>query len=124
MLAIDRRSFLASVGLGLLAAPLTAEAQPVRLYRVGVVLGGGPYFRAVDGLRTGLEELGLKEGKQFILDVRDTKGDVKSVETAARSLESEKVDLIYAVATSVTIAAERATHNVPIVFYAGTDPVA
>ena len=36
---------------------------------------------------------------------------------------AQKVDLIYAVATSVTLAAKRATKSVPIVFYAGTDPV-
>jgi len=45
------------------------------------------------------------------------------VEPAARSFEGEKVDVIYAVATSVTLGAKRATHSVPIVFYAGTDPV-
>jgi len=106
------------------AAPLAVEAQQARVYRVGVVLQGGPYSPAVDGLRDGLRELGLEEGKQFVLHVRDAKGDLKSVEAGARSLEGEKVDLIYAVATSVTLAAKRATKNVPIVFYAGTDPVA
>jgi putative ABC transport system substrate-binding protein len=34
------------------------------------------------------------------------------------------VDLIYTVTTSVTTAAKRATVHVPIVFFAGTDPVA
>jgi len=110
--------------LGLLAAPLAVEAQQARVYRVGVVLQGGSYLPAVDGLRDGLRELGLEEGNQLVLHVRDTKGDLKSVGAAARSLEGEKVDLIYALATSVTLAAKRATKNVPIVFYAGTDPVA
>src|SRR5437879_2166329 len=119
-----RRTFLALVPGGLLAAPLPAEAQPARVYRVGVVLQGGPYLEAVDGLRKGLAELELEEGKQFVLHVRDTKGDLKSVETEARRLEGEKVDMIYALATSVTLAAKRATKRVPIVFYSGTDPVA
>jgi len=90
---------------------------------VGVVLHGGPYSSAVDGLRDGLRELGLEEGKQFVLDVRIGRGDVQSVEAAARSLEAEKVDLIVAMTTSVTLAVKRATQRVPIVFYAGTDPV-
>ncbi len=110
--------------LTLFASPLAVEAQQPRVYRVGVVLQGGSYSAAIDGLRDGLRELGLEEGQQFVLDVRDAKGDLKSVEAAARSLEGEKVDLIYAVATSVTLAAKRATKKVPIVFYAGTDPVA
>jgi putative ABC transport system substrate-binding protein len=109
---------------GLLAAPLAAEAQQARVYRVGVVLQGGPYLGAVDGLRKGLAELGLEEGKQFVFHVREGKGDLKAVEEAAGDLEREKVDLIYSVATSVTLAVKRATKTVPIVFYAGSDPVA
>ena len=57
--------------LGLLAAPLAAEAQQPRVYRVGVIVQGGPYLGAVDGLRKGLAELGLEEGKELILHVRD-----------------------------------------------------
>ncbi len=110
--------------LALFALPHSLEAQQARVYHVGVVLQGGLYSATIDGLRDGLRELGLEEGKQFVLDVRDTKGDLKSVEAAAKSLEGEKVDLIYAVTTSVTLAAKRATKSVPIVFYAGTDPVA
>jgi len=91
--------------LALFALPLAVEAQQARVYRVGVVLHGGPYYLAIDGLRDGLRELGLEEGKQFVLHVRDGKGDLKSVAAAARSLEGEKVDLIYAVNTSVTLAA-------------------
>jgi putative tryptophan/tyrosine transport system substrate-binding protein len=109
--------------LALLAAPLSVAAQQLRIYRVGVVLHGGSYSAAIDGLRDGLKELGLEEGKHFILHVRETKGDLKSVEAAARALESEKVDLIYSVASSITVAVKRATKSVPIVFYAGADPV-
>jgi putative ABC transport system substrate-binding protein len=121
---MERRTFIGTLTGGLLAAPLAAEAQQARLYRIGVILQGGPYSAAIDGLRDGLRELGLDEGKQFVLHVRDTKGDLKSVPAAARSLEEQKVDLIYALGTSVTLAAKRATKSVPIVFYAGTDPVA
>ena len=90
---------------------------------MGVVLLGSPHASTVDGLRDGLKELGFEEGKQLALLVRDGKGDLKSVEAAARSLEGEKVDLIVAITTSVTLAVKRVTRSVPIVFYAGTDPV-
>src|SRR3989442_10061584 len=95
--------------LALLAAALALEAQQAHVYRIGVILHGGPYYAAIEGLRDGLRELGLEEGKQFVFHVRDAKGDLKSVESAARSLEAEKVHLIYALATSVTLAAKRAT---------------
>jgi ABC-type uncharacterized transport system substrate-binding protein len=81
------------VMLALFVVPFSVEGQQTRVYRVGVLLQGGQYSPAVDGLREGLRELGLEEGKQIVLDVRDAKGDLKAVEAAARSLEAEKVEL-------------------------------
>ena len=92
-----------------------AEAQQPKVYRVGVILHGGPYYDAINGLRDGLKELRLTEGKHYVLEIRDAKGDLKVVEEAARNLERGKVDLIFAVATSVTLAVKRATANLPIV---------
>jgi putative ABC transport system substrate-binding protein len=120
---VNRRELILLL-IAFCAAPIIAEAQQVRTYRVGVILLGGSYSKAIDGLRDGLGELGLEEGKQLIFHVRDVKGDLKAVEASARSLEGEKVDLIFALATSVAIAAMRATKSVPIMFYGGTDPVA
>jgi len=120
---VNRRdTVLALLVLG--TAPLAVHAQQARVYRVGVVFQGGLFSAGIDGLRDGLRALGLEEGKQFVLHVRDTKGDLKSVEAAARALEGERVDLIFSMASSVTLAAKRATKIVPIVFYVGTDPVA
>jgi putative ABC transport system substrate-binding protein len=107
----------------LLAAVPLAEAQQSKVYRVGVITAGGAWYETIDGLRVGLRKLGLDEGKQFILTIRDTKGDAKAAEEAARNFEQEKVDLIYTTSSSVTIAAKRATADIPIVFCAGADPV-
>jgi putative ABC transport system substrate-binding protein len=116
---------LVALAFGLLTAPCTTVAQtPRNVRRVGVILLGGPYQGTVDGLRQGLRELGLEEGKHLVLDIRDTQGDPTAVEAAARELERGKVDLIYTVSTSVTVAAKRATTETPIVFFAGTDPIA
>src|ERR1700694_1621143 len=120
---ISRRAFIGALTSGLLATPFAIQAQPGRFSRLGAVLQGGPYLGAVDGLRKGLAELGLEEGKQLILHVRDCKGDLKAAEQAAGDLEREKVDLIYSVGTSVTLAVKRVTKTVPIVFYVGSDPV-
>ena len=112
--------FLAAL---ILASVHLAQAQQAKLYRVGVILEGGPYYAVIDGLKDGLRELGFEERKHFVLEIRDLKGDRKAAEEAARSLEQGKVDLIYAVATSVAIAAKRTTTDVPIVFVIGGDPV-
>ena len=100
-----------------------AEAQQAKVHRVGVLLQGSEWYTVLDGLRDGLRELGLEEGKQFVLAIRDTKGDLKAVDEAARNLERDKVDLLYAVTSSITIGARRATTDIPIVFLAGLDPV-
>jgi putative ABC transport system substrate-binding protein len=118
-----RRTFLVGT-VGRLAVPLVAEAQQAgKVYRVGIVLEGGPYYTMIVGLRDGLKELGFDEGSQYVLRIRDVKGDPRALEATARALEQEKVDLVWSLSTSVTLAVKRATATVPIVFYAGTDPV-
>ena len=111
--------------LSLTLAPLAAEAQiPRNAPRVGIIYVSGHHQVVVDGLRQGLRELGLEEGKHFALDIRKTTGDPKAAEEAARDLERGNVDLIYTVTSQVTVAARRATARTPIVFYVGADPVA
>jgi putative ABC transport system substrate-binding protein len=119
---IRRRTFLAGMASAIVT-PSAAAGQQGRVYRVGVILQGGPYSAAIDGLRQGLRESGLAEQKDFVLDVRNAKGDLRSIATAARALEQEKIDVVYSVATSVTLAVKEATKHVPIVFYVGSDPV-
>jgi len=101
----------------------SATAQQPKLYRVGVLVPGEAWYEILDGLRGDLKQLGLEEGKQYTLTIRDWKNDAKLAEAAAKNLEAEKVDLIYATSTGSAIAARRATTNIPIVFCAGTDPV-
>jgi putative ABC transport system substrate-binding protein len=112
-----------ALAVAILVPAHLASAQETKANRVGVILQGGPWYAVVQGLRDGLKELGLMEGKQFVLDIRDTGGDLKAVEQAARNLEQQKVNLIFTAATSVSVAAKRATEHTPIVFVAGTNPV-
>jgi ABC-type uncharacterized transport system substrate-binding protein len=122
-LAQDRRfkfAFIACALLFALSIDVQAQTKP---YRVGVLVPGEPWYEVVDGLRTGLKELGLQEGKGFVLAIHDWKGDEKAAEAAAKKLEKEKFDLLYTTSTNSTVAAKRATVAIPIVFSAGTDPV-
>ena len=107
----------------MLALSFPAHAQQAKPYRVGVLVPGEAWYEIIDGLRVGLKQLGLEEGKQYFLSIRDWKGDAKAAEEAARKFEQEKVNLIYTTSTNSTIAARRATAEIPIVFCAGTDPV-
>ncbi len=89
------------------------------------MIQGDAYDVGVDGLREGLKASGLEEGPRLNLLIRNARGELTAIEAAARALEREDgVDLIVAFATSVALAAKRATANVPIVFVTGSDPAA
>src|SRR5262245_17936240 len=107
----------------LLALCPSAETQQAKVYRVGVIHQGGPYVAVVGGLRDGLRQLGYEDGKQILLEIRDTKSDPKLVDEAAKAFERERINLIYAVTTTVATPVKNVTSQIPIVFAVGTDPV-
>lgn len=98
-------------------------AQPTIPYRIGAVIPGGAQYETLQGLRDGLKELGLVDGKQFVIIVKDSKGDVKAAAAAARDFEGDKVALIYALTSPIVAAAKAHTETSPIVFTIGADPV-
>jgi ABC-type uncharacterized transport system substrate-binding protein len=121
---MNKRFVVSLLATLILASVYLAEAGQPKVYRVGVIHQGGPYKAVVDGLRDGLRQLGYEDGKQILLEIRDTKADLKLVEEAARIFERERVNLIYAVATSVVAPVKNVTSQIPIVFSVGSDPVA
>jgi len=100
-----------------------AAAQPAKPYHIGVLLPGGAQYETLNGMRDGLKELGLAEGKQFVLTIKDVKGNAAAAEQAAKALEKDNVTLIYALTNSIITKAKAATTKVPIVFVIGSDPV-
>ena len=107
----------------ILASVRLAEAGQAKFFRVEVIHHGGPHRAVVDGLRDGLRQLGYEEGKQILLEIRDTKSDPKLVEEAAKTFERERVNLIYVVTTSAATPVKNVTSKSPIVFAVGSDPV-
>lgn len=100
-----------------------AGSAQTKLRRIGVVHPGGGVSETLEGLRQGLRELGLEEGKQFHLAIKDVEGDAIAVDEIVRNFEKENVALIYALTTPVITKAKSATNKVPIVFSIGSDPV-
>jgi hypothetical protein len=68
-----KKVFLFVLAISILAAVPPAQAQQPKVSRIGVVTAGGAWYEVIDGLRVGLGQLGLEEGKQFILAIQDTK---------------------------------------------------
>jgi putative ABC transport system substrate-binding protein len=122
---IQNRKWVGVVAIGITFATCgaVAQAQQPKIYHIGVLVPGETWYEIIDGLRVGLKQLGFEEGKQITFAIRDWKGDAKAAEAEAKNFEQEKVSLIYTTSTNSTIAARRATAEIPIVFCAGTDPV-
>jgi ABC-type uncharacterized transport system substrate-binding protein len=115
--------FCVALCAALLALCSSAEAQSTKPLHVGVIHLGGVFATVVDGLRAGMKEGGWQEGKQFVLDIEDLKGDVKNIEAVAQKLEAKKVGVIFTSTQPPTTGAMKATKSTPIVFAVGTDPV-
>ncbi len=107
--------------LGLLAAPLPAEAQQAgKVYRIGWLARS----RVHEGFRQRLRELGYIEGQNLIIEWRSAKGKRDLYPELAAELVRLKVDLIFTVGPHATRAAKQATSTIPIVMgNASVDPV-
>ena len=112
--------------LGLLAAPLAAEAQQAgKVYRVGFLIpsaASGP-APLVTALRDGLRALGYVEGQNLVLERRYAETPERLPELAA-DLVRAQVDIIITVGSQASQAAQRSTSSVPIVMVGVVDPVA
>jgi putative ABC transport system substrate-binding protein len=122
---MERRTFISGVTLGLLAAPLVAEAQPAgKVWRIGLLDGGkGPEDTSPKAFRTGMRELGYVEGINFVIDSRYAQGRFERLRAFARELVTAKPDVIVANGTQAAEAAKAETVIIPIVVVA-SDPVA
>ena len=122
---IRRPSLAVALALGLLAAPLAAEAQQAaKVARIGYLatnLAASPHLR--EAFRQGLRDLGYVEGRNVVIEYRDAEGKLERLPALAAELVALKVDVIVAAGTPAALAAKQATRTLPIVFAAAADPV-
>jgi putative tryptophan/tyrosine transport system substrate-binding protein len=123
--ALDRRAFLATVGGGLLVAPLVAEAQPAgKVWRVGWLQPSPPASAGHTNFRQAMRELGYVPGENIAFEDRFADGDFGRLPGLATELVRSNLDVIVAVATGAIRAARNATRTIPIVMaFSGVDPV-
>ena len=119
---MDRRAFIVA-GVAALAAPLAAEAQPGKVYRVGAFHVGLDHVPpSLEPLRGGLKALGYEDGKNFHFDWRNLP-DEQAAQEVAREFVRNRVDLIVAFENQTIRAAKKATTQIPVVFVHASDPV-
>ena len=94
---IARSAVLALLLLAAVADAAAAEAQPEhRVYRIGVLNEAwAANHPTVEGLKEGLRELGLVEGRDVAYEIRYTKGVPGATAAAAEELAKSGVDLIF-----------------------------
>jgi putative ABC transport system substrate-binding protein len=122
---MERRTFMAMLTGGLLAAPLAAEAQQAaKVARIGYLspnLAASPHLH--EAFRQRLRDLGYVEGRNVVIEYRDAEGKPERVAALAAELVALKVDVIVAPSTLAALAAKQATRTLPIVFPVAADPV-
>ena len=119
-----RRGFVI-LGLGALAAPFAALAQPGRVLRIAILDAATEsaqrhHWRA---FTRRLAELGYVEGKNLKVEQRFARGATDRLPALAAELVALKPDVIVALGTNVARAVKQATASIPIVFLGTADPV-
>jgi putative ABC transport system substrate-binding protein len=124
----NRRDFIALLGSAA-AWPLAAQAQQGdRVRRIGVLMGGDetdPVRKTyVSAFTQALADLGRTDGRNVRMDLRWYGGDINRLRALARELVGLQPDIILTSNTPPTVAVQRETRTIPIVFANVVDPVA
>jgi putative tryptophan/tyrosine transport system substrate-binding protein len=116
--------FIVMLTLSLLAAPLTATAQPrSTVPRIGILAPGGEASDPLwEAFRQGLRDLGYVEGHNMPIEYRSGEGQHERLPALAAELVWLPVDVLVTAGQGAP-AAKHATATIPIVFTVFADPV-
>src|SRR5262245_36157220 len=117
---MDRRRFIGALAGGLFATP-ASKAQQGRQMRLGW-LAIEPLPDRLDVFRQSLRDLGYVERGNLVLDERYAYGRADRLADLAAELVRLKPDVLLTIGTPASLAVQRATTTLPIVFIVG-DPV-
>jgi putative tryptophan/tyrosine transport system substrate-binding protein len=125
---MNRREFIA--GLGSAAAwPVTVRAQQGdRVRRIAVLMPqdeDDPVYKLrFSAFAQALADLGWTDGRNVLMDVRWYGGDIDRMRALVQELVGLQPDIMLTSGTSATVALQRETRTIPIVFAGLFDPVA
>ena len=125
---IRRREFMTLLG-GAAAWPLAAGAQQGnRVRRIGVLMGldeNDPLAKPrVSAFTQALADLGWTDGRNVRMDLRWGGEDPNRIPALAQELVGLRPDIVVTAGTPATVALQRETQTIPIVFVNVSDPVA
>ena len=122
---MKRRDFITLLGGAAAAWPIAARAQQsVRRPTLGLLIPGSPaiYSQRVAALVQRLRELGWVDGSTIAIEYRWAA--TQKFDDIAAEFVRAKVDVIFTSGTPPTVAAKKATSQIPIVFAPAGDPLA
>ena len=121
---LSRFGLIASIAVGILAAPVAEAEQAARVWRIGVLFPGSAQIHAprLAVLEQGLRELGYAAGQNTVIEQRAADGHFERLPGLAAELVRLRVDVLIAHGTAARDA-KKATATIPIVFIANPDPV-
>jgi putative ABC transport system substrate-binding protein len=120
---VKRRDFITLLWGTAAAWPLAARAQQRSLPVVGVLASAAPLNpNILTELRKGLNESGYIEGQNVSIEVRAAER-YDQLPALAAELVGLRVAAMVAVSLPAALAAKMATTTIPIVFFAGDDPI-
>jgi putative ABC transport system substrate-binding protein len=119
-----RREFVSLIGGAAVTWPLAARAELARnVARIGYLsptAGRNPNSHAFEGT---LQQLGWVKGHNVIIEYRHTGGRQDTVAPLVAEIVGLGVDVIVAWGPPLSLAAKRATTQIPLVFLLTFDPV-
>jgi putative tryptophan/tyrosine transport system substrate-binding protein len=123
-----RREFIGLLGGAVAGWPLASRAQQRRnVARIGLIgtasLESPDAQVFLDAIRGGLRERGYIEGQNIVIEARSAGGRVERFPALADELVRLEVDVIIALNSLSTRAAQQATATIPIVAVVMGDPV-
>jgi putative ABC transport system substrate-binding protein len=124
---MKRRNFITLLS-GAAAWPLAAHAQQGdRVRRIGVLQAGdenAPEWKTrISAFTQALAGLGWTDPRNVRMDLRSGGGDINRIRALSHELVGLQPDIILTNGTAATIAVQRETRTIPIVFASVTDPV-
>jgi len=125
----QRREFITLLGGAAAAWPLAARAQQGnRVRRIGVFMLGDendPVSKTpISAFTQALADLGWTDGRNVRMDLRWFGDDINRSRALAQELVRLQPQIIATWGTGATVAVQRETRTIPIVFAGVTDPVA